>query len=259
MIRVEQLSLKRGKRDILRGVDMNLETGKIQVLLGQNGAGKSTLLECVAGLNSKYTGKIYWGAEALQVLKAKDLARRRAVLRQQLSLNFPMQVDEFVAMGAYAYGLGGEVLQRKVQEVLQEVDMEAYALRQFQTLSGGEQKRVMLAKCLLQLLGDEDMASRFLLLDEPIASLDVQQQQRFIRLVKRLVAKYKFGVFAVLHDLNISAQLADIVFLLKDGKIYAQGTPISALTQANLKATLGIDSIIQRHPVLDCPQILSLP
>ncbi|WP_373290219.1 ATP-binding cassette domain-containing protein [Deinococcus daejeonensis] len=126
--------------------------------------------------------------------------------------------------------------------------------RDIQTLSGGEQQRVHLARTLAQLHGTP--GDRVLLLDEPTASLDLAHQHATLRLARDLCAE-GVGVLAVLHDLNLAAQYADRVLLLDGGQVLTCAPPDIALTSGHIRAAYGHDVLVTRHPCLDCPLIVS--
>jgi iron complex transport system ATP-binding protein len=154
-------------------------------------------------------------------------------------------------------------LQRKqaVDSYLDLLDLIPLRDRSFLTLSGGEQKRVLLAKCLLQLDAENPdlTTNRYLLLDEPTAALDLEQQYRFVDLATRLARERGLGVLAVLHDLNLAARFADHLLFLRDGKTVASGPPTEVLTKTIIQATFNVDCLIQPHPCFNCPLITTLP
>ncbi len=262
MIDVKNITVRKGGKNIVTNASFQLKKGKITVAIGKNGAGKSTLLEALTGNNLLQTGRISWEGRNLKEFSLKQLAERRAVLSQKTEVTFSIPVKALVEMGTYASP--EPLLQKKidtlVSHALKEVEMEAFSHRDFRTLSGGEQKRVLLAKSIVQLnCSNWANVDKYLFLDEPTASLDIQQQFKLLELVKRIVKRRNIGVFAVLHDINLAAQFADQVLMLKDGRIIHRGNPEVIFTASILKETLGVASIIQRHPVLDCPYILTLP
>lgn len=263
MIRVNNISVQKGGKRLLKDLSFELKPGQIAVVLGKNGAGKSTLLETLTGMNPVVEGWIDWDHRPLSNFSLAELAQKRAVLSQQTSIQFPIRVSELVEMGSYAAVPGTRSTQVKawVDEALEIVEMQYFRSRFFHTLSGGEQKRVMLAKCLVQLssVPHNNHTERYLFLDEPTASLDLHQQHKLIALIKRLVASWKLGVFAILHDINLAAQLADQILMLKSGRLLYQGSPEETLTPERLRDTLGIHSQVQCHPVLGCPYIMAMP
>jgi len=214
----------------------------------------------------------FWGAAAGAVTvdgrgicdhKPSDLAQKRAVLAQSVQLGFPLKVAEVVEIGCYGRydQLTSCQRRQRVSHYLDLLELTQLKERFFPNLSGGEKKRVLLAKCLLQL--DDEAASkstnRYLLLDEPTAALDIEQQYRFLQLATNLARERGMGVFAVLHDLNLAARFADDLIFLRKGRVVAAGPKASVLNQNIIRTTFDVDCLIQKHPCFDCPLITTLP
>lgn len=262
MIQVKQLDIRRGSKLIISGISFEVHPGKITAVLGANGAGKTTLLESLTGRLPFAAGRIQWDGLSLREISAQEQAGRRAVLSQKLELNFPVNVFDLVEMGTYAQyrHLKTSERQKLVNRVLEQLDLQDFRDRSFQQLSGGEQQRVLLAKCITQLASSSArFEHQYLFLDEPTNNLDIEQQYRLMARVKTLVREQKLGVLAIVHDLNLAAQFADHLVLIKNGKILFQGTPNDVMTTDVLQATFNIHSIIRRHPLLDCPLITVIP
>ncbi|MEM6724628.1 MAG: heme ABC transporter ATP-binding protein [Bacteroidota bacterium] len=262
MIDVQNISVIRSGQLILEDVSLQLLPGKITVAIGMNGAGKSTLLEALAGGIQFQKGQVLWGTEPLKELSNQHLAKKRAVLSQSTLIAYPLKVHQVVAMGTYAFNqyLSESEVEKYTEQALEVVEMQSFFHRNFLTLSGGEQKRVLLAKCLLQLEGQsENTGLKCLFLDEPTANLDIKQQFRILELVRKLAKERNFGVFMVLHDLNLAAQIADELLMLKAGKLLDSGTPEEVLNPGTIKAGLEVNCIIQKHPVFKCPFVTTLP
>jgi len=262
MIKVQHIQVKKEKKTILQDISFEIAPGKMVVAIGRNGAGKSTLLETMTGSNAISKGEITWDGQQMEKMNLRDLANRRAVLSQQISVNFPIRVSELVEMGTYVSSqLRSQAeIDQIVYEALHKVDMLSFSERPFNTLSGGEKTRVLLAKCLAQLhTAHTPSAHQYLFLDEPTASLDIEQQFNMLALVRELTQEMNLGVFAVLHDINLAAQFGDEIILLKAGKIHFSGKPKQVLSSENLQEVLGIHAIVQTHPIYNCPHIISLP
>ena len=262
MIKVHNISVQKGKTIIVKNASFNVHPGKITVVIGKNGAGKSTLFETLTGSNEFQQGDILWEDVSISKLDLQKLALKRAVLSQKIDISFPIKVKELVEMGTYAsekYIPKNEV-KNLVQDALESMEMLDFENRDFNTLSGGEQKRALLAKCLVQLnCSSWKGQKKYLFLDEPTANLDIHQQFKFIELVKKLVENHNIGVFAILHDLNLAAQLADEIIIMNSGRVSHKGSPFEVLTEWVLKQSLDINTIIQPHPVLDCPFVTTIP
>ncbi|MEM6396648.1 MAG: heme ABC transporter ATP-binding protein [Bacteroidota bacterium] len=261
MIEVRQVGVKRGGRYILEDVSIKCRPGVITVLLGKNGAGKSTLLECLSGQITDYEGQIIWNGQNLKQLSPAKQALQRAVLAQSIDLSFNLRVHELVEMGCYGRfdQLTRKERQSMVDQAVDQLQLRPFLQRDFLTLSGGERKRVLLAKCLVQLLaGRSEQNQQFLLLDEPTAALDMEQQFLLLGWIRALVKDWKLGVVAVLHDLNLAAQLADELVFLKHGKVSTCGSTKETIRTDVIRQVFDIDCIIQRHPTLDCPLITTI-
>jgi iron complex transport system ATP-binding protein len=263
MISGNNLSWHVNGRAILDGVNCEIHPGRVTVVMGKNGAGKSTLLNRLAGHDSggEAAGAVYVDGQSLADITPKKLGQKRAVLAQSVHLGFPLSVAEVVEIGCYGRydEMTSKERRRRVNHYLGLLELMSLKDRSFPTLSGGEQKRVLLAKCLLQLDGDGTTTNRYLLLDEPTAALDVEQQYRFVHLAAGLAREHGMGVFAVLHDLNLAARFADDLIFLKGGKLVAAGPKASVLTKLTIRNTFDVDCLIQDHPCADCPLITTLP
>ncbi|MEO1518706.1 MAG: heme ABC transporter ATP-binding protein [Bacteroidota bacterium] len=258
MIEAVNISVRKQNKTLLEDVSFRVVPGKVTVVIGQNGAGKSTLLECLSGKNNLSKGHILWDGQAMKQLSMNELATRRAVLAQSHQLAFPIRVEELVEMGSYITTdpISSQKLEQLISHALAEVEMTAFRGRSFNSLSGGEQKRVLLAKCIVQLncchWADID---KYLLLDEPSASLDLQQQYKLVDLLKQFVRRRNIGLLAVLHDLNLAAYFADEILILQKGRQLAIGSPQEVLTPDILRQSMGIEALVGSHPVYDCLQI----
>ena len=252
-LRVQNLSYSVAGRDLLRQLAFHLENGELLVVLGRNGAGKSTLLKHVTGELGKRGVELF--GQPLHALRPAEAAKRRAVLPQHTPLSFAYEVLDVVLLGRIPHGQREMAQDRAIAAAcLERVGLAGYETRNIQTLSGGEQQRVHLARTLAQLHGVS--GERVLLLDEPTASLDLAHQHATLRLARELCAE-GVGVLAVLHDLNLAAQYADRVLMLSEGQIIACDHPAAALTCDTIHAAYGHEVMVTKHPCLNCPMIVS--
>ncbi len=262
MISVQDISVSKGKKLIVKLASLEVEPGKISVLIGNNGAGKSTLFEAVAGVNPLSKGSIQWDGQAHVSFNHHQLAQRRAVLSQKVDVAFSLKVKKLVEMGAYVSDntLSNEQIDGLVERSLEKVGLKDFQHRIFFTLSGGEQKRALLAKCMVQLdCCQHSGINQYLFLDEPTANLDVQQQYKLMKLVKKLAKDRKIGVLAVLHDINLASQMGDEILMMKEGKVVQRGKPWEVITVPLLNEILGIHATVQPHPIWNCPYVTYLP
>lgn len=258
MIELRSISIKKGNTIVVRDIDFRFRVGKKYVILGKNGAGKSSLLDGITGKILPFSGEILWNGKKLTEFKSDELALRRAVLSQNTTVGFPIRVYDLVEMGSYPNikNLKKEVIDHLVKDALGRVRMTEYTERDFTTLSGGEQKRILLAKCLVQLNCYQDKSTdKFLFLDEPTSSLDISEQLEFIKLIKELADQHQIGVISILHDINLASIFADELLMIRDGRLVEAGVPDRVVTESILKKVMDLDATIHRHPTRNCPQM----
>lgn len=255
----ESAGFRTGQRWLLREANLALAAGQFTVVIGPNGAGKSTLLRLLSGEWAPAEGHVMTLGQPIGAVPAWQLAARRVVMAQGISTGFPFAVHEVVALGAVAIGrrLSHRLVRQVVEASLAAADMLPFAGRAFPTLSGGEQQRVQFARALCQLeVGRLIEPRQTLLLDEPIASLDLAHQLAVLDAAKALTKRPSspIAVMAILHDLNLAACYADHLVLLHAGGIVAQGAVKAVLTEANLEAVFG--TTLRLHEVEGLPAFL---
>jgi iron complex transport system ATP-binding protein len=255
------LTVRAGRRALLDGVSLQLCAGEVVALLGGNGAGKTTLLRCLCGELAPDEGETDLLGRPLAAWPARDRARRLAMLPQQSRLAFAFTVLEVARLGRLPHAgwrapaaRDGEI----ARESLARTGCAHLAGRLWPTLSGGEQQRVQLARVLAQIAECAPHAPAVLLLDEPVASLDLPHQHATLALAHD-VADRGGAVLLSLHDVNLAAQHADRVLLLREGRLVAAGPPRLALTPDTIREAYDTEAMALRHPVLDCPLIVPLP
>lgn len=256
MIEAQNLSYRIGTRALLRDVSLRVASGEVLAVVGANGAGKSTLLKLLGGELIPGGGEVRLAGKRLRDYRATDLARRRAVLSQQVQVALPFVCEELVMMGRYPHfdGAPGPRDHEIVASAFARVGIADLARRNYQTLSGGEQQRVQLARVLAQL---SDVPQALLLLDEPTNNLDLLHQHGTLSLARSL-ARRGMAVVAILHDLNLAAQYADQVLMLRQGEVVVSGTPAEVLTPAHIRRGFGIEVRCLVHPELACPLVVAV-
>lgn len=222
----------------LRGVDLALAAGELVCVLGPNGAGKTTLLRVASGLLAPTSGEVHLLGGPLAALARPDVARGLAVVEQMQEHAMGFTVREVVAMGRAPHqGAWMRATARDeavVEDALRRCDLEKLASRPAHALSGGEQKRVAIARALAQ-------EPKVLLLDEPGAFLDVRHQMDLYELLLAEVKERALACLVVMHDLNVAAQFADRVVLVKGGRVVAAGRIEEVMTWKTLKETFDAD------------------
>ncbi|NEX45394.1 heme ABC transporter ATP-binding protein [Pseudotabrizicola algicola] len=236
MLTAEDIRVSLGKVEVLHGVSAQAQAGEVTVIVGPNGSGKTTLLRALTG-DVPYQGRVILNGQDCAGLSAWELAAVRGVLPQAAVLAFPFTVAEVVRLGLTSARHSGRG--DLVARALAAVDLAGLAARLYQELSGGQQARVQLARVLVQVWEPMvDGLPRWLLLDEPVASLDIAHQLGVVALM-RDYARKGGGVVAVLHDLNLTAMAADRVWLMDQGRLTGQGPVAEVLTDAALERAYG--------------------
>jgi iron complex transport system ATP-binding protein len=240
MLHARDLRYRADGLELLRGVSLEAEPGKLHAVLGPNGAGKSTLLRLLSGECVAHSGAIMLNGRELGAWPLPQLARLRAVLPQQHELAFAFSVEEVVRLGRLPVMQHSPAREREIVEAVLELTATAYLRsRRYTALSGGERARVQLARVLAQIWEPVDLGARLLLLDEPTASLDLAHQHHCLRIARALAAR-GVAVVAVLHDPNLVLDYADRVTLLCCGEVVAQGIPAQALSAERLARVYGV-------------------
>lgn len=257
-ISAHHITLHMGGATLIERVTLTVEPGQIVALVGANGAGKSTLLRVLAGELKPTQGTVTIAGRPLSTWRKRDLARVRAVLPQASNLTFGFTAFEVVLMGRTPHLQGIEHPQdyQIAHEALTATQVDHLADRSYVSLSGGEKQRVQLARVLAQIW--EDTGARYLLLDEPTNNLDLAHQHGTLEIAANF-ARRGVGVLAVLHDLNLAAQYADQIVVLKAGRVYAAGAPAVALTAEVIRSAFNLSVLIQPHPCYNCPLVIPLP
>jgi len=251
-----EVHVKRGQGTVLAGASFSLAPGEVISLLGANGAGKSTLLSVLAGeikldAAAHPRAGVSLNGAPISAMSLSRQARSRAVLPQTPGLGFDLDVKEVVAMGAYPFrDLSAPAVQSLTHSALEKADVAHLASRRYLELSGGEQQRVQFARVLVQVLAARraDPQGRYMLLDEPTASLDPLHQQTLLETVKELAQAERIGILLILHDVNLAALWSDRVALLSEGVIFVCDEPAKALTPGNLHKVYGVKVHVMEHP-----------
>lgn len=241
-MRATGISVERGGRIVLDGVDIAVRAGEVLALVGPNGAGKSTLLAALSGDQPVAGGTVELDGRPLSEWTPAEMSRRRAVLPQQHTVGFSFTARDVVRMGRAPWQRTDRSAddEKVVDESLSICDVAHLADRPFSVLSGGERARVALARVLAQ-------DTETVLLDEPTAALDLGHQES-VMTIARARAANGAAVVVVLHDLGLAAAYADRICILEDGRAAADGTPAEVFTEELLSRVYGHPVEVFEHP-----------
>tara|TARA_Y100000052_G_scaffold22253_2_gene22911 strand:- start:8499 stop:9263 length:765 start_codon:yes stop_codon:yes gene_type:complete len=230
---------KAGKA-LFHDIDITLAAGQFACLLGPNGAGKSSLLRALTGLQPLDIGEVTLMGAPLATMSTSERARRVSYLPQTRPLAWPIEVEQAIALGRFAYGAQPGRLSSTdaaaVQSAIQQCGLTGFETRRTDTLSGGELARVHIARALAS-------EAPVMLVDEPLAALDPRHQLRIMTILKEY-CEQGGCVLAVLHDVSLAARYADRLLWMKEGKIESDGTPAETLTPATMADVFEVDVTI---------------
>lgn len=244
-----------GQTPVLRGVSLNVPAGSFIGILGPNGSGKTTLLRLLSGAERPSSGTITLEGTDLRRLPAASLARRMAVVPQETQLAFDFSVLEVVLMGRYPH-LGAFEVEGPADFAIAREAMAATGTlelqdRPFETLSGGEKQRAIIAAALTQIhegtAGAAPAGNNFLLLDEPTAALDLAYLLELTALLRDLQRRRPIAIVVSTHDLNFAASLCRTLVLLRNGMVIAAGQTDDVLTRAHIRELYGVEADVHRH------------
>lgn len=245
MLSADNIFIKYGSREVVSGLSLELSDGKVLGLVGANGAGKTTLIKALNGTLPLSNGTLSISGRSLADYSRREIAREIAVVAQETETRFPVSVLEFVLAGRFvhggAFGWESEGDLASARRALDDCDLADYGERLMNELSGGERQRVVLARALAT-------NARILLLDEPTANLDLAHQAMMFRLVRERCRSCNASAVVITHDLNLAAEFADEVLMLKDGKVAAYGTPDKVLTAENIEDVFGVKVLLDKNP-----------
>ncbi|WP_235831490.1 heme ABC transporter ATP-binding protein [Gordonia zhaorongruii] len=241
-VRARAISVDRGGRTVVSGVDLDAAPGQLLALVGPNGCGKSTLLSVIAGLRAPADGRVHIGDDDVRRIGSHELARRRALVTQTNRVDTPFTVREVVEMGRFPWTRTPEAARSAeiVEEAIALCELQDLVDRPFSHLSGGQQARVSLGRALAQ-------DTPVLLLDEPTAALDIAHSEQVMSIL-RARARAGATVLLVVHDLSLAAAYADRVAVMKDGEILDSGEVPEVMTADLLSRTYDHPVLVFDHP-----------
>jgi iron complex transport system ATP-binding protein len=252
MIEVNSVSFRYHEDWVLQDVSFRVEKGEFVGVIGPNGSGKTTLLKVLYRLLSPQKGEILLELVPMKRMDRIDIAKRIAVVAQETHLLFPFSVLETVLMGRSPH-LGHLMFESEKDLEIAKKAMEwtkilSFSERSMDELSGGERKRVFIARALAQ-------EPEVILLDEPTANLDIHHQMDFLDLILTLNRERGLTIVMASHDMNIASEFCDRLILLQGGRIYKIGTPHDVITKENIEKVYGCEVWIDRNPFSGMPRI----
>ena len=252
-LRTEGLVSGYGRTTIVDGVDLQIPTGKVSVIVGANACGKSTLLKTIARLLPTQSGAVLLDGQAIDRLPTKDLARTLGLLPQQPVAPEGIAVADLVGRGRHPhqkmFRSWSADDDRAVTEALAATGVLDLADRAVDELSGGQRQRVWIAMALAQ-------QTDILLLDEPTTFLDVSHQIEVLDLLTDLNAQRGTTIVMVLHDINLAARYSDHLFALRAGRLVASGPPAEVVTSELVRDVFDLDATVITDPVSGTPLVL---
>ena len=254
MLEARDLNISYDHRIAVADLSVTLKAGEITAIIGPNGAGKSTLLKSLNGQVRPSSGTIVLDGQPLERLNRRSISRRIAVVAQEAELRFPVTVLEFVLGGRFAWatnsGWGWET-EHDLQiaaAVLHETELSDLSGRLMNELSGGERQRALMARALAT-------EAPILLLDEPTANLDLSHQATLLALVRNRCDRNEAAALVVTHDINLAAQFADNLILMKQGRAVHSGKPEQVLQPHILQDVFEVKVLVDAHPVTGGPRV----
>jgi len=250
MVKIEiegvQFSYKSTKA--LENITAKFESGSFVGLLGPNGSGKTTLLKCLSGMLKPKVGSIYFDGKSLDIFSGSDLAKNFSIVLTN-SIDTPqMEVFDIIATARHPWtgwlgSLGSKDIEI-INKALEILEIKDFVTKRFNELSDGQKQKVLIARALAQ-------EAKVLLLDEPVAHLDIKHQIEVLGLIKRITKEKNLITIGALHDVNLASLFCDSAILLSEGRIISIGPIDNVLTDENIKRAFNITTIVKRHPITD--------
>lgn len=253
MISLNNISVSYQKKRVINNLSLDFALGEFCALLGPNGAGKSTLLRVIIDSQLEKTGKVIIGGKEFHDWTRQELAKQIAIIPQDFHLQFDYSVEDLVLMGRFPY-LGRwqnytNTDKKIVDNILLNLDLIDLKNKLYSKLSGGERRRVSIARALAQ-------ETQVLLMDEAFANLDVNHQLEIMQLLWEINKEHNKLIILVSHNINLTSEYCDRIIMLKDGSVIADGQPKQIVTPENIEELYGAKLQIINSPVTGKPNLI---
>jgi iron complex transport system ATP-binding protein len=255
MIEANSISFRYLEDWVLQDVSFQVGKGEFIGVISPNGSGKTTLLKVLYRLLSPQRGEVFFERVPLKKMSQRDIAKKIAVVAQETYPAFPFRVIEIVLMGRSPY-LGHLMFEREkdleiAKKAMEWTEILPISERPLDELSGGERKRVFIARALAQ-------EPEVILLDEPTTNLDIHHQIEFLDLILALNREKGLTILMASHDLNLASEFCDRLILLQKGGIFKMGSPQDVITRENIERVYGCGVWVDQNPVSGMPRITLL-
>jgi len=252
VIDIKSLSFRYREDWVLQDISFQIGQGEFVGVIGPNGSGKTTLLKILYRLLSPQKGEVLFERVPLKRMSRADIAKRIAVVAQEAYPLFPFRVMEMVLMGRSPY-LGHFMFEAEkdleiAKRAMEWTEILPIGERPMDELSGGERKRVFIARALVQ-------EPEVILLDEPTANLDIHHQMDFLNLILTLNREKGLTIVMASHELNLASEYCNRLLLLHQGRIHKMGTPDEVITKENIEEVYGCEVWVDRNPISGLPRI----
>lgn len=255
MLKAENITFQHRKTCILKEIGLQIRHGEMLIIIGPNGAGKSTLMSVLANENYAKGSKIIFKNQAVGDWNIKEMAHHKAKFSQENNADIGLAVEEIVMMGRYPYfhSIPEKTDMEIVDVSMKKTNVFELRKRNYNSLSGGEKQRVHLARVLAQL--ENDIQGKLAFFDEPLNNLDVRHQYQLLETIRDFTQKGNAAVL-VLHDLNLAAEFADTLLLLKKGQVVAHGTPNEIFKEEIIHRAYNFPCAVCPNPITNCPMVI---
>ena len=252
MMDVWSISFRYRESWVLKDVSFSIPRGAFMGLIGPNGSGKTTLLKILSRLLAPQAGEVLYQETPLKKMDRSEIAKKIALVAQETHLLFPFSALEVVLMGRSPH-LGHRLFENEkdlniARQAMEWTETLPFAERSMEELSGGERKRVFIAKALAQ-------EPEVILLDEPTTNLDIHHQMDFLNLITALHRERSLTIVVASHEMNIASEFCDCLLLLHQGSIDRMGTPGEVITRETIERVYGCDVWVDQHPTSGTPRI----